>query len=133
MWTDLEGTHERLINTHHCSSVVKLSTVVRSREQCHQLTLGKELIAILYHLSITQTTHTLTLNHLSIKTVNCHQQHIAMLCHITCQHQHHHCNSHADLRVTLSQQMLWGHSTENTVAHLQLQLIEGFFLENIYH
>jgi len=30
--TDLEGAHERLVYTHHGSSVVKLSAVVRSRE-----------------------------------------------------------------------------------------------------
>jgi len=57
MQTHLERAHQRLINTHHGSGVVKLSTVVRCWEQSHQLTLGKELVAIFYHLSITQTTH----------------------------------------------------------------------------
>ena len=46
----LEGAHQSLINTHHGTSVVKLATVVRSREQRHELALGKELIAVFYHL-----------------------------------------------------------------------------------
>jgi len=57
---DLERTHQRLIDTHHGAGVVELSAVVRRREQSHQLTLGKELIAVLNHLSITPTTHTVT-------------------------------------------------------------------------
>ena len=66
MKTDLEGAHEGLIDTHHSSSVIKFSTVVRSREESDQLTLGKELIAVLYHLSITRTTYiSQKLNHLS--------------------------------------------------------------------
>jgi len=66
----LEGTHQRLVNTHHGAGVVKLSTVVRRREQRHQLTLGKELIAVFYHLSIKQTTHRHTTSHMSIKQSN---------------------------------------------------------------
>ena len=48
--THLEGAHQCLVHTHHGSSIVKLPTVVGSREEGHQLTLGKELVAILYHL-----------------------------------------------------------------------------------
>ena len=46
----LERAHEGLIYTHHGSSIVKLSTVVGRREYCHKLSLGKELVAIFYHL-----------------------------------------------------------------------------------
>jgi hypothetical protein len=47
---DLEGTHERLIDTHHAARVVKLPAVVGRGEECHQLTLGEELVAVLHHL-----------------------------------------------------------------------------------
>jgi len=47
---DLEGAHEGLINTHHRASVVELTAVVGSREQSHELPLGKELVAILHNL-----------------------------------------------------------------------------------
>jgi len=53
--TNLEGAHQRLINTHHRAGVVKLSAVVWCREQSYQLTLGKEFIAVFYHLSTTHT------------------------------------------------------------------------------
>ena len=56
----LERTHESLVYTHHCSSIVKLSTIVRSREQCHQLTPGKELVPILNNLVITHSNSTCT-------------------------------------------------------------------------
>lgn len=54
-WTEwlcahLERTHKSLINAHHSASVVKLSTVIRSWEQSHQLSLGKEFIAIFNNL-----------------------------------------------------------------------------------
>ena len=46
----LEGAHERLIHTHHGTSVVKLPTIVWGRKQSHQLPFSKELITILHHL-----------------------------------------------------------------------------------
>lgn len=48
--TYLEWAHECFIHTHHRSCIVKLSTVVRSWKKSHQLSLGKEFVAILYHL-----------------------------------------------------------------------------------
>jgi len=47
---NLEAAHQSVINRHHCPSVIKLSAVVRSAEQGHQLSLCKELVAILYNL-----------------------------------------------------------------------------------
>jgi hypothetical protein len=46
----LEGTHERLIHTHHAARVVKLPAVVGRGEEGHQLTLGEELVPVLHHL-----------------------------------------------------------------------------------
>lgn len=46
----LEGAHQRLIHTHHAPGIVKLAAVVGSREQRHQLPLGKELVTIFNHL-----------------------------------------------------------------------------------
>ena len=46
----LEGAHERLIHTHHGTSIVKLPTIVWGRKQSHQLPFSKELITILHHL-----------------------------------------------------------------------------------
>ena len=68
---DLEGAHQCLINGHHGTwdmriitidhhwwflqtCIIKLSTVVGSREQCDQLPLGEELVTILNNLT-TQT------------------------------------------------------------------------------
>ncbi len=48
--THLKRAHERLINTHHGARIFKLATVVGRREDCHQLPLGKEFIALLDHL-----------------------------------------------------------------------------------
>lgn len=45
--TYLERTKQALINTHHRTSIVKFTTVVRSAEQRHELPLGEELVAIL--------------------------------------------------------------------------------------
>lgn len=45
--TYLERTKQALINTHHCTSIIKFTTVVRSAEQRHELSLGEELVAIL--------------------------------------------------------------------------------------
>ena len=47
---DLKATHERLVNRHHGTSVVKLPAVVGGREQRHQLPSGEELVPILHHL-----------------------------------------------------------------------------------
>ena len=47
---NLEAAHKSIINGHHCSCIVKLSTVVRGTEQGHELPLGKELVAVLHHL-----------------------------------------------------------------------------------
>lgn len=44
---DLEGTHEGVIHGHHCSRVVKFATIVRRREQRHQLAIAKEFVAVL--------------------------------------------------------------------------------------
>jgi len=132
---DLEGAHESLINTHHRASVVKLSTVVRSWEQGHQLTLGKELIAVLYHLSITQTTHTHYLYHLSItQTTHTHYlYHLSitqiiiitivvnimnfMIITIIVQAE----ISDTNVRNSAVQ----GHCTQSNVTHLQLQLTQS--------
>lgn len=46
----LEGAHQRFIHAHHAPSIVKLAAVVGSREQRHQLPLGKELVTIFNHL-----------------------------------------------------------------------------------
>jgi hypothetical protein len=45
--TNLEGAKQALVHTHHGTGVVKLATVVRSAEQRNELTLRKELVAIL--------------------------------------------------------------------------------------
>lgn len=44
---NLEGAQQALVHTHHCASVVELSAVVGRREQRDQLTLAKELVAVL--------------------------------------------------------------------------------------
>lgn len=46
----LEGAHQGFVHAHHAARVVKLAAVVRSREQRHQLPLGKKLVAVFYHL-----------------------------------------------------------------------------------
>lgn len=55
MTSHLEGAHQGFIHAHHAAGVVELSAVVWSREQSHQLPLGKELIAIFYHLGASDT------------------------------------------------------------------------------
>ena len=52
---DLERTHQSVIDTHHSTSIVKLSTVVGSREDGDELSLGEELISVLDNLM--GTTH----------------------------------------------------------------------------
>jgi hypothetical protein len=44
---NLEGAQQTLVYTHHGASIVKLSAVVGSAEECDQLPLGKELVAVL--------------------------------------------------------------------------------------
>lgn len=46
----LERAHKGFINAHHATCIVKLPTVVWSREKCDQLAFGKELISILHNL-----------------------------------------------------------------------------------
>ena len=50
----LERTHECFINTHHTPSIVELPAVVGGREQGHQLTFCKELVAVLNNLQMGQ-------------------------------------------------------------------------------
>nr|POE77548.1 hypothetical protein CFP56_09195 [Quercus suber] len=47
---DLEGAEQGLVDAHHRSSVVEFATVVRGGEECDELTLGEELVAVLDHL-----------------------------------------------------------------------------------
>ena len=46
----LEGAHESLVHAHHGAGVVELPAVVGGREQCDELPLGEELVAVFYHL-----------------------------------------------------------------------------------
>jgi hypothetical protein len=46
----LKATSQAIINIHHCSTIVKLSTVVWCGEDCDQLSLIEKFIPILYHL-----------------------------------------------------------------------------------
>lgn len=48
--TDLERTHQGVVHTHHCPGIVKLATVVGSREDGNKLALGKELVALFHNL-----------------------------------------------------------------------------------
>ena len=50
---DLEGAKETLIHAHHGPCIVKLSAVVRRREQGHELALGEELVSVLHNLVCT--------------------------------------------------------------------------------
>lgn len=43
---DLKGTEERLVDAHHCASVIKLATVVWCRKECDELAFGKELVPV---------------------------------------------------------------------------------------
>merc|ERR1719341_663188 len=47
---NLETAHQGLVHRHHGTSIVKLATVVWSREECDQLALCKELVTILNYL-----------------------------------------------------------------------------------
>lgn len=43
---DLERAEQALVNAHHGSRIVEFTTVIGRAEQCHQLTLGEELVAV---------------------------------------------------------------------------------------
>ena len=47
----LKTAHQCLINGHHGARIVEFAAVVRRREQRHQLTFGKELVAIFHDLN----------------------------------------------------------------------------------
>lgn len=47
---NLERAHEGVINTHHCSSIVKFTAIVGSTKYRHQLSAREKLIAILNNL-----------------------------------------------------------------------------------
>lgn len=46
----LKGAHKGLVHAHHAACVVKLPAVVWGREQRHQLSFGKELVAVFNNL-----------------------------------------------------------------------------------
>jgi hypothetical protein len=52
-WTNLEGAEQTFVHAHHGAGVVELATVVGGAEQRNELTLGEELVAILYDLMCT--------------------------------------------------------------------------------
>jgi hypothetical protein len=47
---DLEGTEQALVNAHHGTCVVELSTVIGRAEQSDKLSLGEEFVSILNDL-----------------------------------------------------------------------------------
>ncbi len=47
---NLKWAHESVVHTHHCSSIVKFTTVVWSREYGDKLTLCKKFVTILHYL-----------------------------------------------------------------------------------
>ena len=47
---NLEGAQETLIDRHHGSSIIELAAVVWSREECHELAFGEELVSVLHDL-----------------------------------------------------------------------------------
>lgn len=56
--TNLEGAEQTLVNAHHGTRIVELSTVVRCTKQGDELTFGEELVSILDHLvSTTDEVH----------------------------------------------------------------------------
>jgi hypothetical protein len=58
----LEGAKQALVDAHHCTSVIKFTAVVGCTEQRYELTLRKELIAILHNLmSATYEVHVVLL------------------------------------------------------------------------
>ena len=52
--TYLERAHERLINRHHSTGIVKLPTIVGSRKQSDQLSFREKFITVLDNLQIKQ-------------------------------------------------------------------------------
>ena len=47
---NLERAHEWVIDSHHCTGIVKLATVVRGAKKCNQLSAGEKFIPIFDHL-----------------------------------------------------------------------------------
>jgi hypothetical protein len=48
--TYLEGAEQALVDAHHGTCIVEFTTVVGRTEQCDELALGEELVAILHNL-----------------------------------------------------------------------------------
>lgn len=46
----LEGAEQALVDTHHCACVVEFTAVIRRAEECDELALGEELVAIFHDL-----------------------------------------------------------------------------------
>ena len=46
----LKRAHECFVHAHHTARIVELSAVIWRRKKSHQLTLGKKLVTIFYHL-----------------------------------------------------------------------------------
>jgi hypothetical protein len=49
---NLEGTRQGIIHAHHCTSIVKLATVIRCGKYGYQLPLCKKLVSIFHNLII---------------------------------------------------------------------------------
>lgn len=47
---DLERAHQRLVHAHHRPRVLEFPAVVGRAENCHQLSLREELVALLHNL-----------------------------------------------------------------------------------
>ena len=48
--TYLEGAKQALVDAHHSTSVVEFTAVIRCAEERHELSLGEELVTVLYDL-----------------------------------------------------------------------------------
>lgn len=44
--THLEGAEQRFVHAHHRPRVVELATVIRCREECHQVSFSEKFVAI---------------------------------------------------------------------------------------
>jgi hypothetical protein len=49
-WAYLERAEQALVDAHHRTGIVEFTAVVGRTEQCHELTLRKELVTILHNL-----------------------------------------------------------------------------------
>ena len=47
---NLEGTHKSIIHSHHCSGIVKFTTVVGRRENRYKFSPSEEFITVFDHL-----------------------------------------------------------------------------------